>query len=310
MGRPRHVDSVKLVSARARAATQPVCSLAQSSALLHLRLRAEGRENDALSCTVMARPCSTGPPIPVRMFATASAGSSASMPNRVRIIWAVAVPDGKRNFSLRMVWVRRGTAMKTPKNARAAAQASSWPADSLTGPCGGFSSDVSLLRAGTTPTKPAARGIVAVATAVVCTITFSATVKSRRNPILCPALKSPKPSTADWTEPMVTHPVCRPKCMLLPHSKVPMSKPATTARTVNSFTSRSPQPAPQSRLEPLPSALPFRSVLCSAASSNRGASSSRGSTEFAKGLGRMLPISIDPGASVASAEGMHAGVLV
>lgn len=46
---------------------------------------------------------------------------------------------------LRMVCVRSGTAMKTPKNASAAAHASSCPVDNSTGPCGGFSSGVSLL---------------------------------------------------------------------------------------------------------------------------------------------------------------------
>ena len=186
-------------------------------------------------------------------------------------LWVIVVPpqlfsaaDHSRAGHLRMVWVRSGTAKKTPKNASAPAHASSCPVDSVTPPCGGFSSSVSLLRghrtqearehlccafpllqiidfpwtehfirnkqvrefsvgiifkdaggavrvagaaavavagrrrrrhlrAGTTPTKPAASGIVAVATAVVCTMTFSATVKSFRHPNRCPALNTPKP---------------------------------------------------------------------------------------------------------------------
>ena len=59
--------------------------------------------------------------------------------------------------------------------------------------------------------KPAARGMVAVATAVVCTITFSSSVKPRNARYRPSALNSPNPRMADCSEPMVIQPVCRPK---------------------------------------------------------------------------------------------------
>ena len=68
--------------------------------------------------------------------------------------FAVAVPDGKRSFSFRMVWVRRGTAQKTPRNAKARDQSTSWPYDRMTGPSGGFCSFVMMPMAGITPTRP------------------------------------------------------------------------------------------------------------------------------------------------------------
>jgi hypothetical protein len=40
------------------------------------------------------------------MAATASGGSSCGMPNRVRMTLAVAVPDGKRSFSLQHRHIR------------------------------------------------------------------------------------------------------------------------------------------------------------------------------------------------------------
>jgi hypothetical protein len=73
----------------------------------------------------------------------------------VLITFAVAVPEGNLSFSLRMVWVRRGTAQKTPRNAKARDHSTSCPYDSMTGPSGGFCSTVIIPIAGMTPTKPA-----------------------------------------------------------------------------------------------------------------------------------------------------------
>lgn len=73
----------------------------------------------------------------------------------VLITFAVAVPEGNLSFSLRMVWVRRGTAQKTPRNAKARDHRTSCPYDSMTGPSGGFCSTVIIPIAGITPTKPA-----------------------------------------------------------------------------------------------------------------------------------------------------------
>jgi hypothetical protein len=50
-------------------------------------------------------------------------GSSSGRPCSVRMTLAVAVPDGKRRFSRRMVCVRSGTAMNTPRNACGARRA-------------------------------------------------------------------------------------------------------------------------------------------------------------------------------------------
>ncbi len=72
----------------------------------------------------------------------------------VLITFAVAVPEGNLSFSLRMVWVRRGTAQKTPRNAKARDHSTSCPYDSMTGPSGGFCSTVIIPIAGMTPTKP------------------------------------------------------------------------------------------------------------------------------------------------------------
>ena len=73
----------------------------------------------------------------------------------VLITFAVAVPEGNLSFSFSMVWVRRGTAQKTPKNAKARDHRTSCPYDSTTGPSGGFCSTVMIPIAGITPTKPA-----------------------------------------------------------------------------------------------------------------------------------------------------------
>ena len=63
---------------------------------------------------------------------------------------------------------RSGTAAKTPKVASARDHNTSCAALNVRAPSGGFSAGVSIAMAGMTPTKPAASGIVAVATAVVC----------------------------------------------------------------------------------------------------------------------------------------------
>lgn len=73
----------------------------------------------------------------------------------VLITFAVAVPEGNLSFSFSMVWVRRGTAQKTPRNAKARDHRTSCPYDSMTGPSGGFWSTVMIPMAGITPTKPA-----------------------------------------------------------------------------------------------------------------------------------------------------------
>ncbi len=73
----------------------------------------------------------------------------------VLITFAVAVPEGNLSFSLRMVWVRKGTAQKTPRNAKARDHSTSCPYDSMTGPSGGFWSTVMIPIAGITPTNPA-----------------------------------------------------------------------------------------------------------------------------------------------------------
>lgn len=72
----------------------------------------------------------------------------------VLITFAVAVPEGNRSFSFRIVWVRSGTAQKTPRKAKASDQSTSWPYDRMTGPSGGFCSVVMMPMAGITPTKP------------------------------------------------------------------------------------------------------------------------------------------------------------
>ncbi|KAA6425646.1 MAG: hypothetical protein FRX49_04543 [Trebouxia sp. A1-2] len=65
------------------------------------------------------------------------------------------IPEGNLSFSFSMVWVRRGTAQKTPRNAKARDHRTSCPYDSMTGPSGGFWSTVMIPMAGITPTKPA-----------------------------------------------------------------------------------------------------------------------------------------------------------
>mmetsp|Transcript_45625 Transcript_45625/g.116749 ORF Transcript_45625/g.116749 Transcript_45625/m.116749 type:complete len:215 (+) Transcript_45625:597-1241(+) len=154
------------------------------------------------------------------------------VPCRMAMTLAVAVPDGKGSCSRTMTCSRSGTAKKTPKKASAAPQASICGGLSQTPPPGGFSSGVSCCSAGMMPTKPAASGIVAVATAVVCTITFSAALKPAAQPRPRSRRKKPKPSSADCRLPIVTHPVCRPKYMLVQHRMEPTPSPATTERTV------------------------------------------------------------------------------
>jgi len=107
---------------------------------------------------------------------------------------------------LMMVCVRRGTAKNTPKNARAADHSSSCDVLNTIGPLGGFCFGDSCDKAGIIPTRPAARGIVAVATAVVCTMTMSVTVNEPK-PARWSSLKVPKPRIALCRLPMLIHPV-------------------------------------------------------------------------------------------------------
>lgn len=80
---------------------------------------------------------------------------------------------------------------------------------------------------------PAARGIVAVATEVVCTMTFSSTVKPFMQLKQCRTLKTPKPKMADCKLPMVTQPVCSPKYVFEKQRMLPTHSPVATARTVS-----------------------------------------------------------------------------
>lgn len=88
---------------------------------------------------------------------------------RVLMTFAVAVPEGNRSFSFRMVWVRSGTAQKTPRKAKASDQSTSWPYDRMTGPSGGFCSAVMMPIAGITPTNPVSgQGTAAARVVPVC----------------------------------------------------------------------------------------------------------------------------------------------
>lgn len=66
-------------------------------------------------------------------------------------------------------------------------------------------------KAGIMPTRPAARGMVPVATAVVWSTTFSAVVKGwkagKRRGKRGPSLNIKKPIKADWSDIMDTQPV-------------------------------------------------------------------------------------------------------
>ena len=141
---------------------------------------------------------------------------------------AVAVPDGKRSCSTRIVWRRSGTAKKIPKYVSAAHHTSSCSGDSVIGPP---SAAVSIASAGTMPTKPPASGIVAVATPIVWISTFSRGPNGAAPGRDASGRTSRKPTSAHWIEPIVTQPVCRPKYMLVKHSTVPTSRPTTTPRT-------------------------------------------------------------------------------
>ena len=90
------------------------------------------------------------------------AGQQAPIATRA----AVAVPHRMQRSqthgnlvwpALMMVCVRRGTAMKTPKNASPRDQSSSFPGDSTIGPNGGFCPGVIMPSAGMMPTRPATR---------------------------------------------------------------------------------------------------------------------------------------------------------
>eukprot|EP00967_Tisochrysis_lutea_P116342 scaffold187257_cov35-Tisochrysis_lutea.AAC.4 len=95
------------------------------------------------------------------------------------------------------------------------------------GPLGGWS----IFKAGIMPTKPADRGIVAVATPTVWRTTFSCALSTcaeagqKRN--------IAKPTTAHCMLPIVTQPVCRPKYMLVKQSTVPIANPPRHARIVS-----------------------------------------------------------------------------
>lgn len=80
---------------------------------------------------------------------------------------------------------------------------------------------------------PAARGMVAVATEVVCTMTFSSTVKPFMQSKQCRTLKTPKPKMADCKLPMVTQPVCSPKYVFEKQRMLPTHSPVATARMVS-----------------------------------------------------------------------------
>mmetsp|Transcript_130175 Transcript_130175/g.259675 ORF Transcript_130175/g.259675 Transcript_130175/m.259675 type:complete len:393 (+) Transcript_130175:320-1498(+) len=137
---------------------------------------------------------------------------------------AVAVPDGNGSFSTRMVCRRSGTAKKTPKYVSAAHQIKRCHSDS-------FTAGSRSPKAGTIPTKPPANGIVAVATLTVCSATFSCGPNGFPGPGHNRNMM--KPTTAAWMEPIVTQPVCRPKCMLVKQSSVPTRRPPKAARAVN-----------------------------------------------------------------------------
>lgn len=84
----------------------------------------------------------------------------------------------------------------------------------------------------TTRFIPAAKGMVAVATLVVCTITFSAMDSGRVPRRRCNAANTPYPNMADCRLCMLIHPVCKPKYMLLQHTSDPMMSPAIRDRAV------------------------------------------------------------------------------
>mmetsp|Transcript_31286 Transcript_31286/g.74352 ORF Transcript_31286/g.74352 Transcript_31286/m.74352 type:complete len:234 (-) Transcript_31286:75-776(-) len=190
---------------------------------------------EAARCTPPPSPAGA----PRRRSVSSSLLPSASSPRSVRrfpwriaITSAVAVPEGNGSFSRWMTCLRRGTAKKTPKNASAQLHAASWGALSSKPPLGGFSSGVSCEKAGMMPTNPAASGMVAVATAVVWTMTFSAASNPRPSPCERRIWKSPKPSSADCRLPIVTHPVCSPKYMLVQQRTVPTTRPTKSDRHV------------------------------------------------------------------------------
>lgn len=72
--------------------------------------------------------------------------------------------EEERDAPLTMILLRSGTARKTPKNAVAQHQPIKAEGERMSGPPSSF---VSIAKAGTSPTRPAASGSVPVATAVV-----------------------------------------------------------------------------------------------------------------------------------------------
>ena len=123
-----------------------------------------------------------------------------SPPCRTPIIRAVAVPLGKRSFSLTITSFLNGTAKNTPKKHNPSAQRTSLSSGSLRPPVScavaradmiagsvladsGVSSGLSRnSSAGITPTKPQPSGIVPTLPATVCTSTFSTSLKSSPHP--------------------------------------------------------------------------------------------------------------------------------
>ena len=115
------------------------------------------------------------------------------------------LPSVQHHRAIWRVLLRRQLALQVSDSEQSAAAAALFPA---TGPCRCSQMQVwspctvssrlqSRTMAGTTPTRPAASGMVAVATAVVWTITHSATVKSWPQPKRCSVFNSPNPRTAD-----------------------------------------------------------------------------------------------------------------
>jgi len=144
---------------------------------------------------------------------------------------------------------------------------------------------VIISKAGMIPTRPAANGIVPVATATVCSMTFSCGVNGFRSGrslgrAVGRVLRSPKPTRADWRDIIDTQPICQYytsasmgkfTCLqakicirhtqqdsgshqITPHKvdhrTYPTNNPTVTARNVKSFSSTSSMSVIHSSMPP------------------------------------------------------------
>lgn len=106
-------------------------------------------------------------------------------------------------------------------------------------------SSLSRLSAGRIPTNPAARGIVPVATAVVCTTIISCgesgvgRMREMRKPISADCMDILRDVSLSWRPRkqvayMEIHPDCRPRLKFVKQIKHPIASPRITAVNVNS----------------------------------------------------------------------------